>query len=849
MDAYGNPIPGPSREFVNIETTESTAAYDFIRLENEFNNDDTNEDSKVQINIFKNLNKNDSYKFEPIETNPSIQDFFEKIDCIDFNQDDIEQNKYYLTELLEQCNNFIDILGRNIVYLEEIMIEIHRNIDISKRNVTKALTCIKFEKNYMSKVKMKHLKIKAHLANFFKIGLVSCPQNPHLKELYETEKLMLSYNGRFIFEECIERNRWDQEFKNKLEKAIHTEVLNKLKIPMLEQHFRLSIDGNKQTNPIIKQKIEIEMLDLEKELDIIAKTPFKQLVFQFMDSDTKYDWLHIAKEVDKPDIQCKRFWNLILKPPISRAIWTKSEVDRLIQIVAKNEEKNWQKIADELDINRNALQCFVHYQKYKKKIHTRGKWTKEEDQKLVEIIKKNSIDNIINWQRVYFAMQDNNRNVYQIYCRYMQSLKPGIKKGFLTDNEKFIIKQAKIQNIPPSIVSMNLTNRTPTQVRNAYRRILLNNEDIYRGGWSAEEDKMLMCAVNSFVPNEFSWTQISQQVPKRNEEQCRHRFKLIEKKLKINPNLDVDDLSRPFQSYKYKELAFFPEDELNFDLQKKFKLNRQFLKTSNMPMETIADLKVKRAYLENNFVINNCNMSSKCDLYKHILDYLGANLVAPNTFTHSDDLIDAGLMSMMSYIQEYSIDVMTLDPSKVEHNLCNPLLTHEGVHNVLKTSDIINSDLSEIEGLLDIRIKNIHKEQPKEDLNLNNSTKKIKDPLLPLQFIGSVPPNYETFKILYAYENSLTSLMKIDHCKDSNMDFDWDDEESMKLQKRLVAMLRLPTLFSNLIPYNAANINMLVNADKVNKEEIKIVPSSNYSKVNYAHPKNKKYNFKFKSFL
>jgi len=202
MDAYGNPIPGTSKEFVNIETTESTAAYDFSWLENEFNNDDANEDSKIQINIVKNLNKNDSYKFKQIETNPNIQDFFEKIDCIDFNQYDIEQNKYNFTDLLDQCNKFIDILGRNIVNLEEIMIEIHRNIEISKRNVNKALSCIKFEKKCMSKVEMKNLKLKAHLANFFKIGLVNCPQNPHLKELYETEKLILSYNGRFILEEC-----------------------------------------------------------------------------------------------------------------------------------------------------------------------------------------------------------------------------------------------------------------------------------------------------------------------------------------------------------------------------------------------------------------------------------------------------------------------------------------------------------------------------------------------------------------------------------------------------------------------------------------------------------------------
>jgi len=419
MDACGNPIPGPSNGFVNIENTQSVAAYDFAWLEKEFKDNDSNEDDedvKVPTSIVQSLNKNDSYKLSQIETNPNIQDFFEEINCIDFSQN-IVQSNHTLAELLEQCTKFIDILGRNIVCLEEMTVEINRNIEVSQRNAAKAFSCIKFEKKAISKVTMKNLKIKAHLANYFKIGLSNCPRNPHLSELYETGRLILSCNGRFILEECVERNQWNQEFKNKLEKAIHAEVLNKIKIPMLEQHLRLGVDRDKQSDPNIKHKIEIEMMDLERELDIITKTPFKQLVFQFMDSDSKYDWLHIAKEVDKPDLQCQRFWNLVLKPHISRVKWTKDEDDLLIRIVAKNKEKNWQKITDEMATNRNELQCFVHYQKYRKMIYKKGKWSKQEDQKLLEVIKENSIDNIINWQRVYFAMHDNRRSVDQIYTR------------------------------------------------------------------------------------------------------------------------------------------------------------------------------------------------------------------------------------------------------------------------------------------------------------------------------------------------------------------------------------------------------------------------------------------------
>lgn len=429
----------------------------------------------------------------------------------------------------------------------------------------------------------------------------------------------------------------------------------------------------------------------------------------------------------------------------------------------------------------------------------------------------------------------------------MHCLKPGIKKGFLSDGEKYIIKNSKIKNIPPTIVSMNLTNRTPAQIRNAYRRIGLYDEDIYRGSWTADEDKMLFDAVNSNTPNEFTWTQISQLVPGRNAEQCRHRFKLIDKKFRRNPKLTIDDIPRTPRPFKPKKEQPFPEEGLNEkDLHEKFKYNRQMHKTSNVPMETAADRKLKKSYLENKFVIANCNLSSKCDLYRHVLDYLGAKLVVPETFAHTDDLIDNELMSMMTYISECQIELVTLDSSN-EHDLCEPLLAYEGVHNVLRTSDITNSDLSEIEGLVDIRLRNIQKGLPNKGINTENSIKNKNDPLLPLNFIGSVPPNHETFKMLYTYTNALNASMKIDYFKDSNMQFDWDDEESKKLHKRLVAILRLPALFSSLIPYNTPNINMIVNTEEVN--DINMAQLSNYSRIHDSHSKNKKSNFSLKNIL
>lgn len=419
MDEYGNPIPGSSKEFGNEKIME--LPNDLLWLESEFKIIDVDEDMKtstIQDQYLSNIHDIEIDNIEPSPNN-SIDNFFEEIKTIDLSENkNVEVNDTYI-DLLERCNNFIDILGRNIIYLEEIMSKIQKNIEISKKNATKAYECIEFEKKSMHKISMLNLRKKAHLANFFKIRLSNCPKNYHLFELYENGKLILSYNGRFILEECVEKNLWNQEFKNKLEQAIHEEVLDTIKKPMLKQHSHLGINKEKQSDPLIKHKIKREMLDLEKELDIISKTPFKRLVFQFMDSNTNYDWLHIAKIINKPDLQCQRFWNLMLKPHISRNKWTKNEDNKLVEIVTKYGERNWQQIALELDTNRNELQCFVHYQKHKKKIYKKGKWSKEEDLKLLEIVKENSIGNIINWQKIYFAMRDEGRSVDQIYNRYM----------------------------------------------------------------------------------------------------------------------------------------------------------------------------------------------------------------------------------------------------------------------------------------------------------------------------------------------------------------------------------------------------------------------------------------------
>jgi hypothetical protein len=422
----------------------------------------------------------------------------------------------------------------------------------------------------------------------------------------------------------------------------------------------------------------------------------------------------------------------------------------------------------------------------------------------------------------------------------MCCLKPGIKKGYLTESEKLIIKKAHEKNLPPSVVSMNLINRTTSQVRNAYQRIILYNENTLRGGWLPEEDKILVRAVNNYAHNEFTWSQVSKQVPGRNPEQCRHRYKIIEKTVQDDHKITVNNYPRSRASFKIKKpfSKFNEESFKDNDLLDDFRQNRQMQKLSNDSIESDADRKLKKSFLDNVYVTNHCNLSSKCELFKYVLDYLGADLIVPLQFVHKDDLIDEGLMSMMAYLKECSNEALTLDSRNFEQESTSDLeFTYEGVDGVLRTSDIINSDLSEVNGLFDIRMKNIdHKSKSIKTTNTVSS--KVQNHPLPLYFMGSVPPNFETFRMLSTFMKCLSISIKKHVIYNSHVNFDWDNEESKKLHQRLVAIFRWPAIFSGTVNYNAAKINILVHAKQT-------IDSSN-STISYYNSKKKKPHFNLK---
>eukprot|EP00009_Paramoeba_aestuarina_P014513 CAMPEP_0201538064 /NCGR_PEP_ID=MMETSP0161_2-20130828/66520_1 /ASSEMBLY_ACC=CAM_ASM_000251 /TAXON_ID=180227 /ORGANISM="Neoparamoeba aestuarina, Strain SoJaBio B1-5/56/2" /LENGTH=91 /DNA_ID=CAMNT_0047944707 /DNA_START=38 /DNA_END=310 /DNA_ORIENTATION=+ len=71
----------------------------------------------------------------------------------------------------------------------------------------------------------------------------------------------------------------------------------------------------------------------------------------------------------------------------ARGNWTPEEDQVLREAVAKHNGKNWKKIAEHLD-GREDTQCLHRWQKVLNPKLVKGPWTKEEDELVIELVKK-----------------------------------------------------------------------------------------------------------------------------------------------------------------------------------------------------------------------------------------------------------------------------------------------------------------------------------------------------------------------------------------------------------------------------------------------------------------------------
>ncbi|OAD57120.1 Myb-like protein L [Eufriesea mexicana] len=461
-----------------------------------------------------------------LSTEREAEDYFKNISKV--NDAELIDNsniciKDQINILQKKCQNKNDFMECNIENCND-MLQFNEQIislllDL-KRHITSAL------QECERKLTIIERSLQKYMVGDTKV-LICNPGMPYFKDKHyffasNNEDEILKENHKELQLRNLPKfSPWTEKERNVLLKAIRKE-------PIMDVLCTQKIKCSKIDNGMLKLKGKIDKS--RKATTQFSSTDFLELINPLQKRE--FDWFKISstyfEDIHSP-LDCHVMWNVFLHAKINKNYWTKSEDAKLKEIVKKCKFQNWDKIAKDLNTGRTAYQCFIRYNTTKKLPKIKNcTWENEEDKRLSKLIEIFKIGDFIPWGEI--ANWTLNRTKQQIYFRWTYSLAPYLIKGRFTKMEDKILKNAITlygTNFRKISAAM-MPNRSTVQLHDRYQT-LSTNQIANWNLWTLEEDTKLLNFFEHIGPN---WSMIAKEFSCKTRTQLRHRYTALQKYIK-----------------------------------------------------------------------------------------------------------------------------------------------------------------------------------------------------------------------------------------------------------------------------------------------------------------------------